>query len=184
MDYRVHGILQARTLEWVAVLFSRGSSRPRDWTQVSCTAGRFFTVWATTETPKTQFSLLYYHHDNFWLWEWQDTARKQKGTYVELWWVGEKEKLPRKQRESGYMSSRWVGAREQQGQGLDLETTLLDFLYLPSSMATLLLTALVFAHYSSWVLQLVWRQIPSLQWGWEGVRRECSTPFWKRAVTI
>ena len=43
MDYRVHGILQARILEWVAFSFSRGSSQPRDWTQVSHTAGRFFT---------------------------------------------------------------------------------------------------------------------------------------------
>ena len=39
----VHGILQARMLEWVAIPFSRGSSRPMDQTQVSCTAGRFFT---------------------------------------------------------------------------------------------------------------------------------------------
>ena len=51
MDYRVHGILQARILEWVAVPFSRGSSQPRDWTQVSCTAGEFFTIWATREAP-------------------------------------------------------------------------------------------------------------------------------------
>ena len=43
----VHEILQARILEWVAVPFSRGSSKPRDWTQVSCTAGGFFTVWTT-----------------------------------------------------------------------------------------------------------------------------------------
>ena len=43
----VHGISQARILECVAVPFSRGSSRPRDWTQVSCIVGRFFTVWAT-----------------------------------------------------------------------------------------------------------------------------------------
>ena len=35
MDYTVHGILQARTLEWVAFTFSEGSSQPRDWTQVS-----------------------------------------------------------------------------------------------------------------------------------------------------
>ena len=40
----VHGILQARILEWVAVSFSRGSSRPRDRTQVSSIAGRFFTI--------------------------------------------------------------------------------------------------------------------------------------------
>ena len=45
----VHGMLQARTLEWVAIPFSRGSSWPRDWTQVSWIAGRFFTIWATRE---------------------------------------------------------------------------------------------------------------------------------------
>ena len=45
----VHGIFQARVLEWVAVSFSRGSSRPRDQTQVSCTVGRCFTIWATRE---------------------------------------------------------------------------------------------------------------------------------------
>ena len=45
----VHGILQARTLEWIAIPFFRGSSPPRDRTQVSCIAGRFFTVWATRE---------------------------------------------------------------------------------------------------------------------------------------
>ena len=45
MDYTVHGVLQARILEWVALLFSRGSSQPRDQTQVSCIAGKdgFFT---------------------------------------------------------------------------------------------------------------------------------------------
>ena len=43
----VHGILQVRILEWVATSFSRGSSRPRDRTQVSCIAGRIFTDWAT-----------------------------------------------------------------------------------------------------------------------------------------
>ena len=43
----VHGILQARILEWVAVSFSRGSSWPRGWTQVSCSAGRHVNLWAT-----------------------------------------------------------------------------------------------------------------------------------------
>ena len=47
MDHTVHGILHARTLEWVAFSFSKGSSQPRDRTQVSHTAGRFFTSWAT-----------------------------------------------------------------------------------------------------------------------------------------
>ena len=45
--FSVHGILQARILEWVAILFSRGTSQRRDWTWVSWIAGRFFTVWAT-----------------------------------------------------------------------------------------------------------------------------------------
>ena len=45
----VHGILQAKMLEWVAMPFSRGSSQPRDWTWVSCIAGGFFIVWATRE---------------------------------------------------------------------------------------------------------------------------------------
>ena len=43
MDYTVHGILQARILEWVAFPFSRGSSQPRDRSQVSHIAGKFFT---------------------------------------------------------------------------------------------------------------------------------------------
>ena len=43
MDYTVHGILQARILEWVALPFSRESSQPRDQTQISRIAGGFFT---------------------------------------------------------------------------------------------------------------------------------------------
>ena len=56
----VHGIRQARILEWVAISFSRGSAQPRDRTQVSHIAGRRFNLWATREalrpaeiTPKT-----------------------------------------------------------------------------------------------------------------------------------
>ena len=45
----VHGILQARILEWLAISFSRGSSKPRNPTWTSCTASRFFTIWATRE---------------------------------------------------------------------------------------------------------------------------------------
>ena len=45
----VHGIFQARLLEWVAISFSRRSFRPRDWTQVSHIVGRHFTVWTTRE---------------------------------------------------------------------------------------------------------------------------------------
>ena len=54
MDYclpgsSIHGIFQARILEWVAISFSRGSSRPKDRTRVSGKAGRCFTAWATSE---------------------------------------------------------------------------------------------------------------------------------------
>ena len=45
----VHGIFQARKLEWVAIFFSRRSSWPRGWTQVSYIAGRLFIIWATRE---------------------------------------------------------------------------------------------------------------------------------------
>ena len=45
----VHGIFQARVLEWVAISFTRGSSWPRDRTRVSCTVGRRCTIWATRE---------------------------------------------------------------------------------------------------------------------------------------
>ena len=50
----VHGIFQARVLEWVVVSFARGSSRPRDRTRVSHIAGRCFTVWATREAQICQ----------------------------------------------------------------------------------------------------------------------------------
>ena len=50
--YTVHGILQARILEWVAFPFSRGSSQPRDQTQVSHIAARFFTSWAAWERSR------------------------------------------------------------------------------------------------------------------------------------
>ena len=48
----VHGIFQARILEWTAICFSRESSQPRDQTRVSCIADRHFTVWATREAPE------------------------------------------------------------------------------------------------------------------------------------
>ena len=48
----VQGIFQARILEWVAISFSRRSSWPRDWTQLSCIVGRRFTVWATRDTAE------------------------------------------------------------------------------------------------------------------------------------
>ena len=52
MDYTVHGIFQARILEWVAFPFFSGSSKPRDRTQVSSIADGFFTSWATKEAQR------------------------------------------------------------------------------------------------------------------------------------
>ena len=52
MNYTDHGILLARILEWAAFPFSRGSSQPRDRTQVSHVAGGFLTSWATREIQK------------------------------------------------------------------------------------------------------------------------------------
>ena len=48
----VLGIFQARILKWVAIPFSKGFLQPRDRTQVSCIAGRYFTPWATREAPR------------------------------------------------------------------------------------------------------------------------------------
>ena len=48
----VLGIFQARILEWVAISFSRVSSRPRNWTQVSSIAGKFLTNWAIREAER------------------------------------------------------------------------------------------------------------------------------------
>ena len=67
----VHGIFQARILKWVAISFSRKSSQPRDWTQVSRIVGRHFTIWATREvfwlfkTVSHCVSFLYYMLFNF-----------------------------------------------------------------------------------------------------------------------
>ena len=73
MDYTVHGILQARTLEWVAFPVSRGSSQSRDQTQVCHMAGGFFTSWSTrlyththththVEMEKSEEIIYIYHH--------------------------------------------------------------------------------------------------------------------------
>ena len=61
MDYTVHGILQARILEWVAFPFSRGSSQPKDPTQVTCTAGGFFTSWATRDAQDSSWRQMSKH---------------------------------------------------------------------------------------------------------------------------
>ena len=53
MDGTVHGILQARILEWVAIPFFRRSSQPRDRTEVSLIGGRRFNLWATRDSKTT-----------------------------------------------------------------------------------------------------------------------------------
>ena len=58
-DSSVHGIFQARMLEWVAISFSRRSSPPRDWTRVSHIVGRCFIVWATREACRQILCFLF-----------------------------------------------------------------------------------------------------------------------------
>ena len=68
MDYSlpgsyIHGIFQARVLEWVAISFSRGSPWPRDWIQVSRIAGKRFTIWATREVPLINMVIMMIEQD-------------------------------------------------------------------------------------------------------------------------
>ena len=79
MDYSppgssIYGILQARVLEWVAICFSRGSSRPRDRTWVSCIVGRRFTIWATREI---QSLVITWSEKFIWLHKFQIFNQKQ-----------------------------------------------------------------------------------------------------------
>ena len=63
--FSVHGMFQARVLEWVAISFSKGSSQPRDWTWVSRIAGKCSTVWATREASYTLSVLAQTHLPKF-----------------------------------------------------------------------------------------------------------------------
>ena len=56
----VHGIFQARILEWVVISFSRASSRPRNWTYVSCIERQILYHWATREAPVTNLCIQFY----------------------------------------------------------------------------------------------------------------------------
>ena len=91
----VQGILQARILEWVAVPFSRGSSQPRDWTQVTHIAGGFFTSWATRKALWSgQHNSKNWPQENGeknWPWSWRLTgletikmALTQPATWLQL----------------------------------------------------------------------------------------------------
>ena len=73
----VHGILQARTLEWVALPSPKGSSQPRGWTHISCIsciASRFFTHWATWGADpfgrQPQIKMLTFKIFFRWTWMW------------------------------------------------------------------------------------------------------------------
>ena len=57
-DSPVHGILEARLLEWVAIRFSRGSFWPRDRTWVSCIASKYFTIWGTRQAQR-RYDMIY-----------------------------------------------------------------------------------------------------------------------------
>ena len=57
-DSSVHGILQARILEWVAISFSRGSSQPRDWTRVSCICRQMLYPLSHQGSPNRRLALL------------------------------------------------------------------------------------------------------------------------------
>ena len=73
LGFSVRGIFQARILEWVAMPSSRGSSWPRDWTWLSCTASRFFTNWASREALSHEGMWACHHKEgwmpkNWWFW--------------------------------------------------------------------------------------------------------------------
>ena len=102
----VHGILQARILEWVPIPFSRGSSRPRDQTRVPCTAGIFFTIWAMGDGDDLKGACLP---------EWF----RRKWTHASIC----------------FFNKRWLNNQRVAGSGLDAEqgtkrTKMLDFLEL------------------------------------------------------
>ena len=68
----IHGIFQARVLEWVAISFSRGPSQPRDRTQVSCIADRHFTLWATRKSSLLEKEMATYSSILAWNIPWME----------------------------------------------------------------------------------------------------------------
>ena len=83
----IHGIFQARVLEWVAISFSRGSSQPRDQSRVFCIAGRRFTVWATRASATSgefrgQRSLVAYSP-----WGCKELDTVEQLFFFLMWWL-------------------------------------------------------------------------------------------------
>ena len=89
MEYTVHGILQAKILEWLALTVSRGFSQPRDRTQVSHIAGRFFAIWATRESHWYNegeiFPALIFGSHLILHWELNDFSCKAEKHLLEHW---------------------------------------------------------------------------------------------------
>ena len=84
----IHGIFQARVLEWVASSFSRGFSQPRDWTWISRIVGRHFTVWATRDGNQKNVPMTL----NFtfksmcgWMWPFSFTLSTRFYTWWDIW---------------------------------------------------------------------------------------------------
>ena len=74
----VHGIFQARVLEWAAISFSRWSSQLRDWTLVSHIAGRCFNLWATREALQDLLELTPKRDDLFIIGDWNAKIGSQE----------------------------------------------------------------------------------------------------------
>ena len=78
----VHGISQARILEWVAISFSRGSSQPKDWTHVSCIGRQILYHWATKEAMGSWKFIKEYRDEDKW-YKWRSSQMT-----LELWLGG------------------------------------------------------------------------------------------------
>ena len=96
----VHGILQARTLEWVVIPFSQGSPQPRDQSLVSSIADRFFTIWATRETHHFHVELKK-HYELVNKIKKQQTHKYREQTSVDHWEGGGQCKRGEEKRKKG-----------------------------------------------------------------------------------
>ena len=86
LGFSIQGIHQARILEWVTISFSRGSSWPRDWTWVSCTAGRFSTDWAVREALTYVFCPYVARHYFQW-WKYTGEQDRQDHCFYYLYYL-------------------------------------------------------------------------------------------------
>ena len=106
----VHGILQVRILEWVAIPFSRGSSHPRDQTQVPCIAGRFLTIWANKKALQN-FHMIQQSHS--WIYtQSKPSFEKIHALYVHCSVINNNHDMVR-----GSAHHEWFSPRNQQYRG-------------------------------------------------------------------